>query len=59
MAATCDVDGTGKNIYKVSAGNPKGKRSFGRPRYRSDNNIQMNLKETGWMDVDLIYIAQD
>jgi hypothetical protein len=43
----------------VLLGRPKGKRSFGRPRHRREENIKAYLKETGWNDVDSIELAQD
>jgi len=36
-------------------GKPEGKRQ--RPRKRSEDSIKINLKETGWEDVDWIYLA--
>jgi len=32
---------------------PEGKRTLVRIRRRLEDNIRMNLKETGWADVDL------
>jgi len=29
-------------------GNPDGKRQFGRPRIRLQDNIEMDLQELGW-----------
>jgi hypothetical protein len=40
-------------------GNPEGKRPLGRPRHRWVNNIQMDLRETGWDGMDWIVLAQD
>jgi hypothetical protein len=37
----------------------EGKRSLGRPRRRWEDNIRMDLRETGWEDVDWIHLAQD
>jgi hypothetical protein len=33
-------------------------RPLGRPRSRLDENIIMDLKETGWESVDWIYLSQ-
>jgi hypothetical protein len=33
--------------YRVLAGKPKGKRPLGIPRYGWEDNIRMNLRETG------------
>jgi hypothetical protein len=34
-----------RNAYKISVGIPEGKIQLGRPRYRWEDNIKMNLKE--------------
>jgi hypothetical protein len=33
------------NAYKIMVGKPQGKRPFGRPRRRQEDNIKMYLKE--------------
>jgi hypothetical protein len=40
-------------------GKPEGRRLIGRPRHRWVDNIKMDLREIGWGDMDLIYLAQD
>jgi hypothetical protein len=40
-------------------GNPKGKRSLGRPRRRWYDGIRMKLIEIGWEDVEWYQLAQD
>jgi hypothetical protein len=40
-------------------GKPEGKRPLGRPRRRWEDNIKMNLKETGCGGVDWIDLVQD
>jgi hypothetical protein len=37
---------------------PEGKRSFGRPRRRREDNIRMDLQEVGWGDMDWIYLLR-
>jgi hypothetical protein len=32
---------------------PEGKGSFGRPRYREEDNVKMDLHEQGWKDTVL------
>ena len=39
-------------------GKPEGKRSLGRPRRRSEDNIKMDLQEVGYGGVDWIDVAQ-
>jgi hypothetical protein len=36
-----------------------GKRLFGRPRPRWEDNISMNLKEVGWEGVNWMHLSQD
>jgi hypothetical protein len=48
-----------RGIYRVLVGRPKGKRPLGRPRCRWDDNIKMDLKETGTNEVNWIQLAQD
>jgi hypothetical protein len=40
--------GERRNAYRISVGNPEGKRPLGRPRRRWVDNIKMNLREIGW-----------
>jgi hypothetical protein len=40
-------------------GKPEGKRPLGRPRRRWVDNIKMDLRETGWDDMDWINVSQD
>jgi hypothetical protein len=47
-------------VYQTSVGNPVGKRQSGRPSRRwENNNIRMDVKETGWEGVNWILVAQD
>jgi hypothetical protein len=39
--------GEGRGEYRVLVGRPEGRRPFGRPRRRWENNIKMKLKEEG------------
>jgi hypothetical protein len=39
--------GEGRGIYRVLVGRPEGKRLLGRPRRRWEDNIKMDLGETG------------
>jgi hypothetical protein len=45
--------GEKRNEYRLSVGNPEGKRLLGRPRRRWVDNIRMDLGEVGWGDVDI------
>ena len=51
--------GARRGIYRVLVGKPEGKRSFGRPRRRLEENIKMDLQEVGCGDMDWMELAQD
>jgi len=48
-----------RNTYKILVGKTEGKRPLGKPRRRFEDNIRMNLRETGWKCVNSIRPAQD
>jgi hypothetical protein len=51
--------GKKKNVCTLFVGNPKGKRSLGRPRRRWVDNIRMDLGEVGRCCLDLIGLVHD
>jgi hypothetical protein len=55
----CSTHGEGRGVYRVLVGRPEGKRPLGRPRRRWEDNIKMNLKETGIDGANWIRLAQD
>jgi hypothetical protein len=40
--------GEGRNLYRVLAGKPEGRRPLGRPRRRWEDGIRMDLEEIVW-----------
>jgi hypothetical protein len=46
--------GEGRDVYRVLVLKPEGKRPMGRPRYRWENNIKMDLQEIGFGGMDWI-----
>jgi hypothetical protein len=44
-----------RGAYKTSVGKPEGRRPLGRPRRRWEDNIKMDIRETGFGDVDWIH----
>jgi hypothetical protein len=48
-----------RNAYKILVGKPEGNRQLGRLRSRWEDNIKMNLRETGLKDVDWIHLVQE
>jgi 3-oxoacyl-ACP reductase-like protein len=51
--------GREKGVYRVLVGKPEGKSPVGRPRCRWEDNIKMNLRETGINEMNWIRLAQD
>jgi len=47
------------NAYKVLVGNSEGKRSFGRPRCRWEDDIRIDLRVIVLKSVDGMHLAQD
>ena len=56
MGRICDTYGGRKGAYKILVRGPEGKRSFGRPRRKWEDNIKMGLQELnesmGMIDLD-------
>ena len=48
-----------RGVYRVLVGKPEGKRPFGRPRYRWEDNIKRDLQEVECGGMDWIELAQD
>jgi hypothetical protein len=48
-----------RGAYNILVGRPEGRRLLGRPRRRWEDNIKIDLGETGFEDVDWIHLAQD
>jgi len=46
--------GKKRNAYVAMVGKPEGKGSRGRPAYRLEYNIRMDITEIGWAGVDWI-----
>jgi hypothetical protein len=51
--------GEGRGAYRVLVGRPEEKRPLGRPRRRWEDNIKMDLRETGIDGVNWIRLAHD
>jgi hypothetical protein len=47
MGGTCSTPGDSRSVYRILLGRPAGKRPLGRPRRRWEDNIKMDLRETG------------
>jgi hypothetical protein len=48
----------GRGVYRVFVGKSEGKRPLGRPKRRWEDNIKMDLKETGIDGANWIRLAQ-
>jgi hypothetical protein len=51
--------GEARGAYNILVRRPEGRRTLGRPRYRWEDNIKMDLREIGFRDVDWIHLAWD
>jgi hypothetical protein len=51
--------GEGRGVYRVLVWRPESKRLLGRPRRRWEDNIKMDLRETGIDGADWIRLVQD
>jgi hypothetical protein len=47
------------NACRILVGKSERKRPLGGPRHRSDDNVKIDLRETGWGGMDWIELAQD
>jgi hypothetical protein len=51
--------GEGRDVYRFLVGRPEGKMPLGRPKRRWEDNIKLDLRETGIDGVNWIRLAQD
>jgi hypothetical protein len=51
--------GKKRNAYRILVGKHEGKRPLARSRRRWEDNIKMDLRETGWGGMDWIDLDQD
>jgi hypothetical protein len=51
--------GDGRNVYRVLIWRPEGKKPLERPRCRWEDNIKIDLRETGIDGANWIRLAQD
>jgi hypothetical protein len=40
--------GERRGAYRVLVGKPEGRKPFGRPRRRWEDNVKIDLREVGW-----------
>jgi hypothetical protein len=59
MGSACTHMGEKRNgnACRILVGKPDTKRPLGRPRYRWEDNIQMDYREIVWGGMDWIYLA--
>jgi len=51
--------GEREGLYRVSVRKPEGRRPFGRPRRRWEDNIKIDLQEVGCGGMDWFELAED
>ena len=59
MGGACGAYGAGRGVYRVLVGKPEGKRPLGRPRFKREDNIKMDLQEVEGACGDWMELAQD
>jgi hypothetical protein len=59
MGRACSTNGEKRNAYWILVGNPEGKRPLRRSRRRWVDHIKMDLRETRWVGMDWIDLADD
>ena len=59
MSGACSTYGEKRDVYRVLAGKPEGKRPLGRPGRRWEDNIKMDLQVVGCESMNWIDVAQD
>jgi hypothetical protein len=59
MGRPCRSDGEERGVYRVLVGKPEGKRPLGRPRYRWEDYIKMDLQVLGCGGMDWIGLTQE
>ena len=59
MGRACSAYGGRRGVYRVLVGKAEGKRQFGRPRHRWEDNIKIDLQEVVCGDRDWIDLARD
>jgi hypothetical protein len=59
VGRTYGTHGEGRGVYRVLVRRPEGKRSLGRPRRGWEDDIKMDLRETGIDGAKWIRLAQD
>jgi hypothetical protein len=52
MDRACSTHGERRNAYRILVGKRKGRAPLERPRRRLEDNIKLDLRETGWGDKD-------
>jgi hypothetical protein len=59
MGRACNTNGEKRTEYRILVGKPEGKRPLGRPKRGRVDNIEMDLREIWWDDMDWIDVVQD
>jgi hypothetical protein len=59
MGCACSTCGERRGVYRFLVGKPEGKRPLGRPMYRWEDNIKMDLQVVECRGLDWIELTQD
>jgi len=59
MGGACGAYGDRRGVHRVLVGKPEGRRPFGGPRRRREDNIKTEIQEVGEGLGDWMELAQD
>jgi hypothetical protein len=59
MGGRVECIGEKRNLYLIFVTNPEEKKPLCRSRRTSEDNIKMDLRETGWSGTDSDHLPQD
>jgi hypothetical protein len=59
MGMGCSKHWEKRNAFRDLVGKPEGERQLRKPTRRWEDNIKMDLMETGWGGMDWIHLIQD
>jgi hypothetical protein len=59
VGGTCSTHGDGRSFYRILVGRLEGKIPLGRSRRRWEDNIKVDVRETGIDGANWIRLAQD
>jgi hypothetical protein len=59
MGGACSTHRRDEKCYSILVRIPEGKRLLKKPRHKWEDNIRMDVRESGWENVEWIHLVQD